>query len=194
MARRRRPGRGRPRRQPRRPGGGAWRGDLVPPGFRDLGVMWPPGLRCTAERGDAAQLRRGPRCSRAGELGRGGGGGPRQLGLRPGAIRRRGVVPGISGRAPLRARWSKGLGCGRLQALAKPGVGGRAAAQPSRRVSDASPSSTSASGAASGRARRGSRPGFAAFGMGFGRASESCPIRQAYRTSPPHDKRGGYLA
>ena len=59
------------------PGGGAWRGDLVPPGFRGLGVMWPPGLRCTAERGDAAQLRRGPRCSRAGELGRGRGGGPR---------------------------------------------------------------------------------------------------------------------
>ena len=116
------------------PGGGAWRGDLVPLGFRGLGVMWPPGLRCTAERGDAAQLRRGPRCSRAGELGRGRGGGPRQLELRPGAIRRLGVVPGISGRAPLRARWSKGLGCGRLQALAKPGVGGRAAAQASRRV------------------------------------------------------------
>ena len=116
------------------PGGGAWRGDLVPLGFRGLGVMSPPGLRCTAERGDVAQLRRGPRCSRAGELGRGRGGGPRQLGLRPGAIRRLGVVPGISGRAPLRARWSKGLGCGRLQALAKPGVGGRAAAQPSRRV------------------------------------------------------------
>ena len=114
---------------PARPGGGAWRGDLVPPGFRGLGVVWPPGLRRTAERGDAAQLRRGPRCSRAGELGRGRGGGPRQLGLRPGAIRRLGVVPGISGRAPLRARWSKGLGCGRLQVLAKPGVGGRAAAQ-----------------------------------------------------------------
>ena len=81
-----------------------------------------------------AQLRRCPRCSRAGELGRGGGGGPRQLGLRHGAIRRRGVVPGISGRASLRARWSKGLGCGRLPALARRGVGGRAAAEPSRRV------------------------------------------------------------
>ena len=79
MARQRRPGRGRPRRQPRRPG--RWRlarrlGPAGLPGpWRRVG---PPGLRCTAERGDAAQLRRGPRCSRAGELGRGRGGGPRR--------------------------------------------------------------------------------------------------------------------
>ena len=51
-----------------------------------------------------------------------GEGAPAELGPRPGAIRRLGAVPGISGRAPLRARWSKGLGCGRLQVLAKPGV------------------------------------------------------------------------
>ena len=30
--------------------------------------------------------------------------------------------------------------------------------------------------------------------MGFGRASESCPIMQSYRTSPPNDKRGGFVA
>ena len=59
------------------PGGGAWRGGLVPPGFRRLGVMGLPGGSCTTERGDAARLRRDLRCSRAGELGRGGGGGPR---------------------------------------------------------------------------------------------------------------------
>ena len=29
---------------------------------------------------------------------------------------------------------------------------------------------------------------------GFGRAPNSCPIRQSYRTFPPHDKRGGSLA
>ncbi len=107
---------------PRGPGGGAWRGDWVPPGFRGAGVARPPGLRCRAERGDVAQLRRGPRCSRAGELGRGRGGGPRRGGPRPVAIRRLGAVPGVSGSAPLRARWPKGLGCGRLQAFAKPGV------------------------------------------------------------------------
>ena len=195
MARQRRPGRGRRGANPGGPGGGAWRGDLVPPGFRGLGVMRPPRLRCTAERGDAAELRRGPRCSRAGELGRGRGGGPRQVGLRPGAIRRLGVVPGISGRAPLRARWPKGLGCGRLQVLAKPGVEGRAArSSVAQRFPTPRRRRTRASGAASGWARRGSRPGFAAFGMGFGRAFESCPIRQSYRTSPPHDKRGGFRA
>ncbi len=38
------------------------------------------------------------------------------------------------------------------------------------------------------------RPGFAAFAMGFGRARESCPIRQSYRTFLIHDKPGGFLA
>ncbi len=86
MARRRRPGRSRPRRQRRRRavalGAATW-------SRRASGASascGPPGLRCTAERGDAAQLRRGPRCSRAGELGRG---------------RRRGPPPA---RTPTRAR------------------------------------------------------------------------------------------
>ena len=30
--------------------------------------------------------------------------------------------------------------------------------------------------------------------MGFGRGSKSCPIKQHYRTRPPHDKPGGFCA
>ena len=157
--------------------------------------MSPPGLRCTAERGDAAQLRRGPRCSRAGELGRGQRRGPppaRTPTRRDPTPRRRsrdqrkGAAPG-----PM----VQGLGVWPIAGFRQAGRCGQGAPLNRRAVfSDASPSSTLASGAASGRARRGSRPGFAAFGMGFGRAFESCPIMQAYRTSPPHDKRGGFLA
>ena len=47
-------GRAARRANPGVPGGGAWRGDLIPPGLRGLGVMGLPGGRCTAERGDAA--------------------------------------------------------------------------------------------------------------------------------------------
>ena len=122
------------------PGGGAWRGDLVPPGFlRGLGVMAPRAALPRLSDGDAAassfaggpaRLRRPRGRTRAGRE----EGAPAEVGLRPGAIRRLGAVPGISGSAPLRARWPEGLGCGRLQVLAKPGVAGRAAAQPSRSV------------------------------------------------------------
>ena len=141
MARRRRPGRGCRRRRPARAGRGRLARRLGPaPVFRGLGVARmarPPGLRCTARRGDGAQLRRGPRRGGAGELGRGRGGRPRRGGPRRVARRRLGAVPGIGGRAPLRVRWPRGLGCGRPQARAKPGErgrGGRAASGASRGV------------------------------------------------------------
>ena len=57
------------------PGGDAWRGDWVPLGFRRAGVARPPGLRCTAGRGDVAKRLRCPRCNGVGELGRRRGGG-----------------------------------------------------------------------------------------------------------------------
>ena len=177
------------------PGGGAWRGDLIPPGFRGLGVMWPPGVRCTAERGDAAQLRRGPRCSRAGELGRGRGRGPRQLGLRPGAIRRRGVVPGISGRAPLSGPMVQGLGVWPIAGSRQTGRWGQgrgstvAPCFPTPRQAQRSPPERplGGPGGAQGLVLR-------RLAWGFGRAFESCPIRQSYRTFSTHDKPGGFRA
>ncbi len=134
-------------------------------------------------------------CNGAGDLGWGRGGGSRWVRSRPVAIRRLGAVLGVSGRAPLRARGPKGFGYGRWKALPKPGVEDRGSPLKRRAVaSDASAGSEAASGASFGGPERVARPGFAAFGMGFGRALESCPIMQAYRTSPPHDKRGGFLA
>ena len=143
----------------------------VPPGFRGLGVARPRGLRCTAGRGDGAQRRRGPRCSGAGELGRGRGGRPRRVGSRRVAIRRLGAVPGISGRAPLRVRWPRGLGCGRLQASPSRAMrAGRRRSSARAAFSDASASSRAPTGAASEGAGGAAGPGFAAFRMGFGRA------------------------
>jgi hypothetical protein len=175
------------------PGGGAWPGDLVPPGLRDLGVMWRPGLRCPADQGDAIQFRRGLRCSRAGELGRGRGESLRQVGLRPGAIRRHGVVLGISGSAPLRARWSKGLRCGRLQVLAKPGVEAR---PPLNRRSCFRRLDWVERDLRSGLVvgQEGFKAWFCVVCHGVWVGSESRPIMQPYRTSPYPDKRGGLCA
>ena len=79
------------------------------------------------------------------------------------------------------------------RSCAKQGVAGRGAARSSSlraAFSDASAAQSVASERlrdAEGAQGRISR----AFCMGSGRAFESCPIRQAYRTSPHHDKRGG---
>ena len=120
---------GPPRRRPRRPGValGAATG---PAGLPGPWRMRPPGLRCTAERGDAAQLRRGPRCSRAGELGRAEEGAPARSDSDPARSdasarsrdQRKGAAPG-----PM----VQGLEVWPIAGLAKPGVEGRAAAQPS---------------------------------------------------------------
>ena len=180
-------------------GGGAWRGDLVPPGLPGpwRGACAPPGLRCRARTrrcGPASPrspLRRRRR-TRAGQRRA-----PPPVGLRPVAIRRLGAVPGVSGRAPLRVRWPRGLGCGRPQARAKPGERGRGTARSSRRRprfptprrrQKRSPQSVF------GTLRGAHRAEFRGVCHGVcGAPSESCPIRQAYRTSPPHDKRGGLL-
>ena len=73
-------------------------------------------------------------------------------------------------------------------------TGGASASAAGAVFSDASASSITPIGPASGWAREVSRPGFAAFGMSFGRAFESCPIMQPYRTSLHSDKRGGFRA
>ena len=60
------------------PGGGAWRGDWVPLGFRGLASCGPPRLRCTAERGDAARASAEvPAAAAPANSGGGRGGGPR---------------------------------------------------------------------------------------------------------------------
>ena len=110
--------------------------------------------------------------------------------------RRLGAVPGIGGRAPLRVRWPRGLGCGRPQALAKRGerAGARALTALARCFPTPRPSPERLLRAPSGAVQAPSGPNFAAFSMAFGRASELCPIMQSYRTSPHHDKRGGFRA
>ena len=76
MARRRRPGRGRRRRRPRGPGGGAWRGDWSRWASGASASCRPPG--CAARLNEAMwpSFAEVPRCSRAGELGRGQRRGP----------------------------------------------------------------------------------------------------------------------
>ena len=155
------------------PGGGAWRGDLVPPGFRGLGVMWPPGLRCTAERGDAAQLRRGPRLQPRGRTRAGQEeGAPASSDSDPARSDASASFPGSAEERRFGPDGPRAWGVADCRSSPNRALAGRAAAQPSRRIfRRLGRARTIASGAASGWARRGSGPGFAAFGMGFGRAS-----------------------
>ena len=110
MARRRRAGRSRCRRRPARAGRGRLsRRRGTAPGLPSPWRGALPGMRCRAKRGDGAQLRRGP-ARRRRELS-GAGRVPRRGRPRRVAWRRLGAVPGIGGRAPLRVRWPRGLGC-----------------------------------------------------------------------------------
>ena len=168
--------------------GGAWRGGLVPPVFRGLGgARGRPGLRCRARRGDGPQRRRGrpPRRRRRTRAGQGRAPPPRRTPTR--RCRRLGAVPGIGKRAPLRVRWPRGLGCGRPQARAKLRERGGRRLRSGRRAafSDASAASR-ASSAASFRepSRRPEGRICRLFAWRLGRAPESCPIMQSYRTSP----------
>ena len=195
MARQRRPGRGRPRRRQAARAVALGAATVVPPGFRGLGVaVRPPG--CAARLNEAMRPSFAEVPAAAARANSGGAeeGAPARSDSDPARSDASASFPGSAegrrfgpdgprawGVADCRSSPNRALGAG-------PPLNRRAV------FSDASPSSTIASGAASGWARRGSGPGFAAFGMGFGRAFESCPIRQSYRTSPPHDKRGGIVA
>jgi hypothetical protein len=73
------------------------------------------------------------------------------------------------------------------------GARAAAASEPALRAafSDAWAGSKAASGEALGAPEEGFGHDFAALGMGFGRAFESCPIREAYRTFLFPDTCGG---
>ena len=202
MARRRRPGRGCRRRRPARAGRGRLAGGLGgrPPVFRR---PWrvacaPPGLRCRdSDEAMAAQLRRGPRPRRRRRTRAGQGRAPPPRRTPTRRSRRLGAVPGIGGRAPLRVRWPRGLGCGRPQARAKRGERGRGGCAASgrsrgvfRRLGGFRRVSRSA---LQERVRGALRAGFPAFPIASERRSESCPIRQSYRTSP-HPRQAGRIA
>ena len=73
------------------------------------------------------------------------------------------------------------------------GVGAAAARTVARRFPTPRRGRKGASGASSEGPERVARPGFAGFGMGFGWAFESCPIMQAYRTSP-HPRQAGRIS
>ena len=179
----------------RGPGGGAWRGGLAPPVFRGLGAMArPPGLRCRARRGDGAQLRRGPRRGGAGELGRGRGGRPR-----------RGVDPARSdasarfpGSAEERRFGSDGPGAwgaaDRRPAPSEASRAGSAACESALRAafSDASAVCGPSLRAPSGAVQERLRAGFPTVSHRLRARSESCPIRQPYRTSP-HPRQAGRI-
>ena len=180
MARRRRPGRGAvgadrrgqagrwPRRAWRRrgfrwPRRGAPPGPALPDSTRRSGPS-SPGSRAAAGRPSWAGQGRAPP--------------PRRTPTR--RRRRLGAVPGIGGRAPLRVRWP-GLG---VRPTAGPRQAGRAGGGPVERALRAAFSDASASHASSSPSgRRG--PQGRIFGVSIvERAFESCPIMQAYRTSP----------
>ena len=194
MARQRRPGRGRLRRRPRRPG----RGRLA----RRLGPAGLPGpWRDAAPQACAARLNEAMRPSFAGvpaaaaraNSGGAGEGAPASSDSDPARSDASASFPGSAeerrfgpdgprawGVADCRSSPNRALGAGgRRSSVARrfPTPRRARSAPPERPL---------------GGPERGSRPGFAAFGMGFERAFESCPIRQSYRTSPSHDKRGGY--
>ena len=171
VARQRRPGRGGPRRQSRRPGRGRlarrlgparlprpWRG-VRPPGraARLNPAMWPSfaDVPAAAARANSGAAEEGAPASSDSDPARSDA-----SASFPGSAEARRFGPDgprAWGVADCRSSPNRALGAG-------PPLNRRAV------VSDASPSSKIASGAASGWARRVSGPGFAAFGMGFGRA------------------------
>ena len=174
-----------------RQGGGAWRGGWVPPGFRGLrrDAAPRPALHGSDEamRPSFAEV---PRRGGAGELGRGRGGRPRRGGPRRVAIRRLGAFPGSAeerrsgsdgprawGVADRRPAPSRAAGGGAAQALARRFPTPRRRRRPPPERLRGAP--------------RGSQGRICGVWHGFGRAFESCPITQPYRTSPAHDKRGG---